>query len=192
MGAALACRARGRGAALAVIRATRGASYESAAAARPHPLLRDRGGRRQRDLPDVILMDGLAVARQRRLPPGMNGVRLTVLLAFAALALPFGAAASGPSSQVQEGDHLYGQYCLSCHASPARGAPSLRGVGALAADFYLRTGYMPLPHLGMQPRRRRVLLTEPQIQALTAYIASLGPGPAIPTPHPERGSLSEG
>ena len=65
-------------------------------------------------------------------------------------------------------------------------------MGALAADFYLRTGYMPLPHLGMQPRRRRVLLSEPQIRALVAYIASLGPGPAIPTPHPERGSLSEG
>jgi quinol---cytochrome-c reductase cytochrome c subunit len=121
----------------------------------------------------------------------MNGARLTVLLAVAALTLPLGAAASGPSSQVQEGHHLYGQYCLSCHASPAK-APPLRGVGALAADFYLRTGYMPLPHLGMQPRRRRVLLSDPQIRALVAYVASLGPGPAIPTPHPARGSLSEG
>jgi ubiquinol-cytochrome c reductase cytochrome c subunit len=139
----------------------------------------------------------------------MNSARLTLLLALAALALPLGAAASG---QVENGHHLYGQYCISCHAAEGKGsagrpvgagplrvqdqttglAPSLQGVGALAADFYLRTGYMPLPHLGMQPRRRRVFLSEPQIRALIAYVASLGPGPAIPTPHPERGSLSQG
>jgi ubiquinol-cytochrome c reductase cytochrome c subunit len=113
------------------------------------------------------------------------------------------------------GYHLYGEYCLACHgangsghvsrqdysagASPLRGqfrqpgiAPSLQGVGPLAADFYLRTGYMPLPHLGVQPRRGRVLLTDRQIRALVAYVATLGKGPAIPTPHPERGNLAEG
>ncbi|HEX7084227.1 MAG TPA: c-type cytochrome [Gaiellaceae bacterium] len=113
------------------------------------------------------------------------------------------------------GYHLYGRYCLACHgmggqgrtastparigAGPLRAqrqqnavAPSLVGVGAMAADFYLRTGYMPLPRLGIQPRRSRVLLTDRQIRDLTAYVASLGKGPAIPTPHPERGNLSEG
>jgi ubiquinol-cytochrome c reductase cytochrome c subunit len=134
--------------------------------------------------------------------------RLLLISSLAALVLPLGAAAD----PVQEGHHLYGEYCISCHAAGGKGSagrpigagplrvqtqttglgPSLIGVGALAADFYLRTGYMPLPHVGMQPRRRRVLLSEGQIRALTAYIASLGPGPAIPTPHPERGSLSEG
>jgi ubiquinol-cytochrome c reductase cytochrome c subunit len=52
----------------------------------------------------------------------------------------------------------------------------LIGVGALAADFYLRTGYMPLPQVGMQPRRSRVLSREHEIQALVAYVASLGQG----------------
>ena len=56
-------------------------------------------------------------------------------------------------------------------------APSLVGVGALAADFYVRTGYMPLPHAGMQPKRRRVRFDEADIQALVAYVASLGPAP---------------
>jgi ubiquinol-cytochrome c reductase cytochrome c subunit len=65
-------------------------------------------------------------------------------------------------------------------------------VGALAADFYLRTGYMPLQQTGTQPRRSRVLFSEPEIRALVAYVASLEPGPAVPQPHPERGSLSEG
>ncbi len=59
--------------------------------------------------------------------------------------------------------------------------PSLRGVGALAADFYLSTGYMPLKRDGMQPRRSRLLLGPQQIAALIAYVASLGNGPAVPT-----------
>jgi quinol---cytochrome-c reductase cytochrome c subunit len=126
--------------------------------------------------------------------------RVLLISALAALCFPLAASAD----QVREGLHLYGRYCSSCHAAGGKGsagrpvgtgtgtAPSLIGVGALAADFYLRTGYMPLPHLGMQPRRRHVFLTDGQIKALTAYVASLGPGPPIPTPHPERGSLSQG
>jgi len=112
------------------------------------------------------------------------------LAALAALALP----TAGASGDVQQGYHLYGQYCISCHGAGGSGvtAPSLQGVGALAADFYLRTGYMPLQHVGSQPRRKRVLFTESQIRALVAYVASLGPGPVIPKPHPERGSLSLG
>jgi ubiquinol-cytochrome c reductase cytochrome c subunit len=110
------------------------------------------------------------------------------MLAATLLALALcGSAAAGP---VRTGDHLYGRYCASCHSAGV--APSLRGVGALAADFYLRTGYMPLPHLGLQPRRTRVLFGESQIRALVAYVASLGPGPTIPTPHPARGNLAEG
>jgi ubiquinol-cytochrome c reductase cytochrome c subunit len=70
--------------------------------------------------------------------------------------------------------------------------PSLHGVGARSADFYLRTGYMPLQRLGLQPRRSRSPLSERQITELIAYVASLGDGPPIPTPHPERGDLSLG
>jgi ubiquinol-cytochrome c reductase cytochrome c subunit len=106
-----------------------------------------------------------------------------------------GAAPPKPGTPAARGDHLYGRYCLSCHGANGGGraqAPSLRGVGALAADFYLRTGYMPLPRLGLQPRRRRVLFDERQLDDLTAYVASLGTGPAIPTPQPARGNLSEG
>jgi ubiquinol-cytochrome c reductase cytochrome c subunit len=132
------------------------------------------------------------------------------LIAAAAAALP--AAAASP---VQRGKNLYGEYCVACHGANGSGvtqtrtkrigaaperlqtqqvgiAPPLRGVGALAADFYLTTGYMPLQHVGLQPRRSRVLLSKGQIDALVAYIASLGKGPAIPQPHPERGSLSDG
>jgi quinol---cytochrome-c reductase cytochrome c subunit len=136
-------------------------------------------------------------------------MRLRSLALVVALALP--AAASADS--VQHGLQLYGRFCASCHgpggggqarAGPIGGGPArdqlvqsglgppLRGVGARAADFYLRTGYMPLRRTGAQPRRARLLLGPRQIDALVAYVASLGPGPRVPAPHPERGNLSEG
>jgi ubiquinol-cytochrome c reductase cytochrome c subunit len=113
-----------------------------------------------------------------------------------------------PEGDAALGNALYGANCASCHGSRGRGmpappntrgvgdtsgsGPSLVGVGAQAADFYLRTGYMPLRSPSVQPTRSRVLFTDHEIRALVAYVASLGPGPAIPTPHPERGSLSDG
>jgi ubiquinol-cytochrome c reductase cytochrome c subunit len=50
---------------------------------------------------------------------------------------------------------------------------------------------MPLLHVGLEPRRKRVLLSDHQIKALVAYIATFG-GPPIPTPKPESGSLPQG
>jgi ubiquinol-cytochrome c reductase cytochrome c subunit len=112
------------------------------------------------------------------------------------------------AASVERGQRLYGQFCASCHMSatphtigfgPGRElrqqkalAPSLHAVGAMAADFYLQTGYMPLRKMGLQPRRSRLVLSQAEIADLTAYVASLGRGPAIPTPHPERGNLAEG
>jgi ubiquinol-cytochrome c reductase cytochrome c subunit len=143
----------------------------------------------------------------------MSGrIALGCVLATLLVATP--VSARGPSTaQVDRGKSLYGRYCLACHgangggvasaraagAGPLRNqtvqqavAPSLRGVGAQAADFYLRTGYMPLRDVGVQPKRSRVELTNTQLSDLIAYVASLGKGPAIPTPHPERGDLSTG
>jgi ubiquinol-cytochrome c reductase cytochrome c subunit len=124
----------------------------------------------------------------------MSG-RPLVAVALAALTLA-PAAGAQPGGLVGQGKQLYGRYCLSCHGGNGAGipqkAPRLKGVGALAADFYLRTGYMPLKELGTQPRRSRVLFSENEIGALVAYVASLGPGPPIPKPRPEHGDLSQG
>lgn len=147
----------------------------------------------------------------------MRAVLTVAALAAAAaiVAGPASAASGTPKGRLAAyGDHVYGEYCLSCHGSNAAGrydepssasgagpgraqgqqggiGPSLQGVGALAADFYLRTGYMPLRRIGLQPRRQRVTLSEQQIRALIAYIATFG-GPPIPNPKPQLGNLSRG
>jgi ubiquinol-cytochrome c reductase cytochrome c subunit len=120
--------------------------------------------------------------------------------ALAALALALAAPAA--ADDATRGRDLYAAECARCHGSAGEGTPtdrpsrdpgpSLRGVGALAADFELRTGYMPLVESDDQPSRHRPRYSDAQIDALVAYVASLGDGPSVPEPHPARGSLSEG
>jgi ubiquinol-cytochrome c reductase cytochrome c subunit len=104
-----------------------------------------------------------------------------------------GGAAS--PAQVAAGRTLFVESCASCHGLQARGipgrAPSLRGVGALAADFYLETGRMPLASPRAQPLRSRPAFPQRQIRALIAYVASFG-GPPIPTVDAGRGSIAQG
>jgi ubiquinol-cytochrome c reductase cytochrome c subunit len=50
---------------------------------------------------------------------------------------------------------------------------------------------MPLAQAQAQPRRSRVLFSDREIHDLVAYVGSLG-GPATPTPHPQRGNLTDG
>ena len=115
-------------------------------------------------------------------------MRVAVLVVLALLA--------APSALAERGSSLFAENCASCHGATGQGVrergPSLHGVGARAADFYLRTGYMPLQGPGDQPSRSRVLFDDGQIRAMVRYIASLGGGPGIPIPHPERGSVAVG
>jgi ubiquinol-cytochrome c reductase cytochrome c subunit len=148
-------------------------------------------------------------------------VSKALAVAFVLLVSLPGVAAADPPPQgvvhvrvepgtppVEWGYQLYAGNCSTCHgpsgvgvpsSMPTRGAgdirgagPPLAGVGARAADFYLRTGYMPLARVPMQPWRSPVLFSDAEIRALVAYVASLGPGPAIPTPHPARGNVASG
>jgi ubiquinol-cytochrome c reductase cytochrome c subunit len=92
--------------------------------------------------------------------------------------------ASAPLAVVtQDATALYTANCATCHGVAGEGGvgPSLIGVGAAAADFYLRTGRMPLGAPDQRPVRQPPAFNEEQIQQLVAYVASLAPGPSIPT-----------
>jgi len=115
------------------------------------------------------------------------GVKWFVVL-VAALAFVPSAAGSG--------SELYGANCISCHGPQGRGiaerGPSLRGVGARTADFYLRTGYMPLGNPHDVPHRSRVQFSKSALAQLVAYVASFGGGPRIPRPEAANGNLADG
>lgn len=114
-----------------------------------------------------------------------------VLSTTAALVL-----AIAPAARAADGAGLFAANCSRCHGVAGQGVPdkgpSLQHAGALAADFYLRTGYMPLPDSNVQPSRSRVLFGAGQIRAIVKYVAALGEGPAIPRPHWQAASVAAG
>ena len=149
--------------------------------------------------------------RTRRL---ILAVPMLAMLAFAIVA--YAQPPSGivhPPNQASKtplelGSELYAANCASCHgidgsgvspSNPVHGAgdiegagPDLQSAGAQAADFYLRTGRMPISHPGEEPERSRPSFNDREITALTRYIASLGNGPPIPHPRPNIGDTSRG
>jgi ubiquinol-cytochrome c reductase cytochrome c subunit len=113
-----------------------------------------------------------------------------------------------PKPSLKLGAELYAGNCSTCHGIAGSGikkgrlgaghilgeGPPLRGVGAQAADFYLRMGFMPLRNIQSQPGplRERVLFSNKEIESMIQYVSSLGPGPGIPHPTPATGNLSKG
>lgn len=117
-----------------------------------------------------------------------------VLLGFALLVVGGGyaavsntapaEAAMGSQTQVEEGKRLFLEGCSSCHGLEAQGTqngPSLIGVGAASVHFQVATGRMPMAAPGAQAPVKENIYTEDEILAMAAWVASLAPGPAIPT-----------
>jgi len=96
------------------------------------------------------------------------------------------------------GEKLFLRDCAWCHGDRGDGttrAPSLTtGTnGAALTDFELRTGRMPLINPSQPVRRNTPFYDAGQIDAIDAYVASLGgKGPAVPSPHPQAGDLALG
>jgi ubiquinol-cytochrome c reductase cytochrome c subunit len=115
-----------------------------------------------------------------------------VLLATVLLVATLSAASAQPG---EDGRDLYVSKCASCHGARGIGTangPSLADAGAASADFYLRTGRMPLPYPEAPTQRKPVTLSDDEIGALVEYVASLGDGPAIPAVATAGADLSEG
>lgn len=138
-----------------------------------------------------------SLAARRRHPAAVALLLLLALLvtgsAYAALAPKPAQAATASADQVAAGQKLFIANCATCHGVGAEGkktgngdtiaGPSLIGVGAAAVDFQVSTGRMPMAAPSVQaPRAEKILFNDEQISQLAAYVASLAPGPAIPSP----------
>jgi ubiquinol-cytochrome c reductase cytochrome c subunit len=96
---------------------------------------------------------------------------------------------SSSAEQVAEGRELFLVSCSFCHGQNGEGVktqngnqigPSLVGVGAAAVDFQVGTGRMPMAQPGAQAEDKPETFNDEETAALAAFVASLGPGPAIP------------
>jgi ubiquinol-cytochrome c reductase cytochrome c subunit len=121
------------------------------------------------------------------LAPGTALAALAVVFAL----VPAAGAGSGRAAgePIEDGRQLYLTGCASCHGPAGEGTadpdgelrgPSLRRSGEAAAYYYLSTGRMPLDNSRDQPQRKRPAYTKEQIEALVAYVGSLGQGPELP------------
>ena len=131
-------------------------------------------------------------ARRRRPAAGYAAL----LLGLVVVALVYGSitsqggvtvasAATGAQQGVAVGKALFDASCSSCHGLDAQGtsqAPSLIGAGAAAVYFQMSTGRMPAKEVGAENDRKPVTFSEEQIYQIADYVASLGGGPAIPSP----------
>jgi ubiquinol-cytochrome c reductase cytochrome c subunit len=95
----------------------------------------------------------------------------------------------GDDDLLAQGQELYLQGCSSCHGVDGRGVeitdgdaggPSLQEAGEAGAYYYLSTGRMPLDNSTEQPQPKDPAYSPDEIDALVAYVASLGDGPELP------------
>lgn len=104
--------------------------------------------------------------------------------------------AASAEAQVEDGAKLFAANCATCHGMNLEGTtqgPSLIGVGAASVDFQVGTGRMPLAATGPQAEEKPPQFTDEQVKALAAYVASLAPGPGIPSEeHLGDGDVAEG
>jgi ubiquinol-cytochrome c reductase cytochrome c subunit len=128
---------------------------------------------------------------------------LAVVLGGAALAQagapvtavePVAVAQPEPAGDpVARGRQLFLPNCAWCHGQNGEGSqngPSLIGVGAASADFQVGTGRMPLAHEQADPERGPAAFPPSDVDALAAYVASLGPG--LPVPEVQPGDIAHG
>ncbi|MDN5893577.1 MAG: c-type cytochrome [Nocardioides sp.] len=133
------------------------------------------------------------VSRLRRGPLAGLLVLLLGLMFTGALYSAFTPAQAEKASKsddelIQEGRQLFLVGCSFCHGQNGEGitsqngqyGPSLVGVGAASVDFQVGTGRMPMQQPGQQAATKDQAYSQDEVDALAAYVASLGPGPSIP------------
>ncbi|WP_077487926.1 c-type cytochrome [Sinomonas mesophila] len=130
-----------------------------------------------------------ALSQKRRHPLAVLALLVMGLLltgglyAMASSANQAKADTTYTASDISEGEKLFVANCATCHGMGGAGSdsgPSLIGVGAAAVDFQVGTGRMPMQMQGPQAYKKPAQFNEEQTKQLSAYVASLGAGPALP------------
>ncbi|MFL6238004.1 MAG: c-type cytochrome [Actinomycetes bacterium] len=126
------------------------------------------------------------VRRRRASAYAVVFVALVIIgAAYAAFAPSGQAQTNKPTADlIAKGNALFLQGCSTCHGLSGQGssvAPSLIGVGGAAVDFQVGTGRMPLEQRGPQAERKKPHYNQDDIDALAAYVESLGGGPSQPS-----------
>lgn len=96
---------------------------------------------------------------------------------------------------IAAGEELFSVGCVSCHGAEGQGisAPNIQDAGAAGAHYWISSGRMPAEKDGIaQSNRKRPAYSPDEIEALVAYVATLGDGPEIPVVDPEAGDLQRG
>jgi len=110
---------------------------------------------------------------------------IAALILGVALALANADAPATANAGHDDGKQLYLQACASCHGVDLRGgtqAPTLIGVGAAGADFWVTTGRMPaaVPWVEVGHRGPQPYLTPAEQTSIVRYVAAASSGPPIP------------
>jgi ubiquinol-cytochrome c reductase cytochrome c subunit len=118
----------------------------------------------------VLLLFGLALA----------GVLAATLTPKPQVAV----ADESKSALLRTGQELYATACITCHGANLQGVeargPSLVGVGEAAVYFQVSSGRMPMMRNEAQAMRKPPNFDEAQVDALGAYVQSVGGGPLVP------------
>ncbi|WP_082777737.1 c-type cytochrome [Tsukamurella pseudospumae] len=97
------------------------------------------------------------------------------------------------AAQIEKGQRLYETSCISCHGASLEGVkdrgPSLVGVGDAAVYFQVHSGRMPATINSSQIVRKPAKFDAKQIDAMGAYIQSIGGGPSIVWEYNADGSI---
>ncbi len=137
---------------------------------------------------------------RRRRP---HAAYLVAPLLVTAVATPFLVRPAGGRGDelVDRGRELYETGCSSCHGADGQGVvaddgsergPTLADSGEAGAFYYLSTGRMPLGNSEEQPTRKDPAYDADEIDALVAYVGTLGDGPGLPDVDAESGDLALG
>ncbi|KQY98788.1 c-type cytochrome [Microbacterium sp. MEC084] len=106
--------------------------------------------------------------------------------ASAAVAASTETTAASTTLTVEDGEKLFQANCATCHGLDLQGTdngPSLYGVGALAVEFQVSTGRMPMQRQDVQAPQKEAQFTEEQILAMAEFVQSVAPGPDFPDEH---------